>query len=303
MHRLEMFSKAFHSSLPKAMPHVKPLALFGCLTLCCLTLYACALYSPNGLRTELANHGPMALSTSNPYIASNLFLAREIKLSSSLRGFIKYRGTPDGIQITKGFFRAPKVYLFYLDKNEGYLLENGNNDWFIRGPEQIPPSYKYRLSDIQATGGNAPLALNEQTAWQTSSTESNPERSISGHRNSLFSEEDIKVSPQFTYPKQSATGKGNYPYYTKPATTSNSKRAALQSVKLSQSGDLIHTVTYPGESLNIIASWYTGSKDYSGRIARINGIKNPNIVNLGEKIRIPRYMLKKTDPLPPKILP
>ena len=58
-----------------------------------LLLSACSL-SPNYLRKELANQGPMVLSRENPYLAPNLFLALEKDASPIIDKFTQHRGDP-----------------------------------------------------------------------------------------------------------------------------------------------------------------------------------------------------------------
>ncbi|RIL09841.1 MAG: hypothetical protein DCC75_05645, partial [Proteobacteria bacterium] len=65
-----------------------------------------------------------------------------------------------------------------------------------------------------------------------------------------------------------------------------------QAAELSPKGDLVHYVTYPGETLSNIARWYTFERDNAARIARINDLKNPDQLSPGDTIVIPAYMLK-----------
>lgn len=65
-------------------------------------------------------------------------------------------------------------------------------------------------------------------------------------------------------------------------------------------GYLEHTVKYPGESLAMIAAWYTGKATNWNAIARENpGIK-PDKIRKGQVIRIPRSLVIKDEPLPPR---
>ncbi|MCB0359013.1 MAG: LysM peptidoglycan-binding domain-containing protein, partial [Bdellovibrionales bacterium] len=66
----------------------------------------------------------------------------------------------------------------------------------------------------------------------------------------------------------------------------------------SAADDVLHTVTFRGETLYLIATWYTGTSKNAGRIAEINSITNPNAIRIGDVIRIPRYLLIRNDPLP-----
>lgn len=59
-----------------------------------------------------------------------------------------------------------------------------------------------------------------------------------------------------------------------------------------------HTVTWPGESLYLIAAWYTGNGDNWKRIARGNPELNPDRIRVGEVIRIPEHLIQTRKPLP-----
>ena len=67
---------------------------------------------------------------------------------------------------------------------------------------------------------------------------------------------------------------------------------------LEQSQTLVHTVKYPGETLAFIAEWYTGSMANWREIAKFNPGLNPNLIRLGDQIKIPSHLVKRTDPLP-----
>jgi hypothetical protein len=60
---------------------------------------------------------------------------------------------------------------------------------------------------------------------------------------------------------------------------------------------LVHKVRYPGESVSIIAGWYTGEIDNWKILAEVNPGLNPNVINEGMKINIPESMLKTREPM------
>jgi len=61
---------------------------------------------------------------------------------------------------------------------------------------------------------------------------------------------------------------------------------------------LVHRVRYPGESVSIIAGWYTGDIENWKVLAEVNPNLNPNVINEGMKINIPESMLKTREPMP-----
>lgn len=83
----------------------------------------------------------------------------------------------------------------------------------------------------------------------------------------------------------------------KPKARMKPAAKAPQAFTLEASGDVIHRVTYPGETLRLIVSWYTGDMENLDRIIRINSIDHPNMLKLGQNVRIPRYLLTNPTPL------
>ena len=61
-----------------------------------------------------------------------------------------------------------------------------------------------------------------------------------------------------------------------------------------------HTVRWPGESLSLIAAWYTGSPKNWRQLAKANPRLNPNRIIGGNVILIPSALLKTPVPLPQK---
>ncbi len=62
-----------------------------------------------------------------------------------------------------------------------------------------------------------------------------------------------------------------------------------------------HTVHWPGESLSLIASWYTGSSKNWRKLAEVNPGLNPNRIRSGDVVFIPPAWLKTRVSLPQKV--
>ena len=60
-------------------------------------------------------------------------------------------------------------------------------------------------------------------------------------------------------------------------------------------GYYTHVVKLPGESLSIIAKWFTGDLNNWKTLAKYNPSMNPNRIFLGDKIRIPRHLMIRHD--------
>jgi|WetSurMetagenome_2_1015567.scaffolds.fasta_scaffold670885_1 hypothetical protein len=59
-----------------------------------------------------------------------------------------------------------------------------------------------------------------------------------------------------------------------------------------------HTVRYAGESLAIIAKWYTGDARNWSVLAKENPDVSPNTMRIGDLVQIPRSMVTNTEPMP-----
>jgi hypothetical protein len=68
-----------------------------------------------------------------------------------------------------------------------------------------------------------------------------------------------------------------------------------------RSEDFEHTVRWRGESLSLIAKWYTGQFENWKALARVNPKLNPNRIMVGDAIRIPPEMMINKEPLPRKV--
>ena len=62
-----------------------------------------------------------------------------------------------------------------------------------------------------------------------------------------------------------------------------------------------HTVRWTGESLSLIARWYTGSYGNWRKLAKANPRINPHRIKKGNVIMIPPALLKTKKPLPQKV--
>ncbi len=64
----------------------------------------------------------------------------------------------------------------------------------------------------------------------------------------------------------------------------------------------VHKVRWSGETLSIIAQWYTGSHKNWKTVAKANNDLNPNIILVGDDIVIPSGLLTTKEPMPRKYL-
>ncbi|MEW6670767.1 MAG: hypothetical protein AB1427_03640 [Thermodesulfobacteriota bacterium] len=64
----------------------------------------------------------------------------------------------------------------------------------------------------------------------------------------------------------------------------------------------VHQVKWEGETLSVLAKWYTGNLDNWKAIAQINPAIDPNKIVIGNDIRIPASLLTTREPMPKSFL-
>ncbi len=64
----------------------------------------------------------------------------------------------------------------------------------------------------------------------------------------------------------------------------------------------VHTVRFSGETLNIVARWYTGSEKYAKSLADANPNINSNHLLIGDRVFIPKDLLKVGKSMPEKFV-
>ena len=79
---------------------------------------------------------------------------------------------------------------------------------------------------------------------------------------------------------------------------SNSAKAKPAKSKVKKESYYVHKVRWEGETLSLIAKWYTGSQKNWKVLAKDNPWLEPNDISTGHKIFIPRNLLKTKKPMP-----
>jgi LysM repeat protein len=69
-----------------------------------------------------------------------------------------------------------------------------------------------------------------------------------------------------------------------------------------KSAGLVHRVQWQGETLSIIAKWYTGKLKNWKALAKANPKLKPNRIVIGNKIHIPEDLLNTREPMPKEFL-
>lgn len=83
---------------------------------------------------------------------------------------------------------------------------------------------------------------------------------------------------------------------------SSSSKDEEASIKPERINYFDHRVKWSGETLSLIAKWYTGSYGNWRAIAQANPDLDPNCIAVGDTIHIPPEMMKTKKPLPRKVV-
>lgn len=270
---------------------------------------------PNAaLVNRLKNRGPVTISTENPFLAGNLLLTKEVERSEEVRGFIKHRGSPAAIEVRKEFFTPLTMQFYYPETRQQYSLELAEGVWVIAGPTTID---REKMKEILAllrgqstqTRTSQPDEQNQShtapgsdPATQHSSTDGTEDPFLE-RLEKASQDESFRSPAQATQQQSAADTPLTLPTpavaRTAAAQPSDSqvisalaKKYGGQNAEISPQGDLVHYVTYSGETLPMIARWYTFDRTNADKLARINNLRNPHTLSVGDMVVIPSYMLK-----------
>ncbi len=276
--------------------NVRLTSFFAALLLILSLLVGCAetVRVNAGLISRLQNRGAVALSSDNPYLAANLLVSREMERSAELKGFIEHRGAPLALEVKKEAFEALTMDFYYPESREFYSLEEVDRTWVIRGPLTIPRDKMKEVAtltrDIQGNPTLTPRAI-----------EPGPFQSYNDKAKDFYGEADASSAPT---PKPDPnpsptklTAKAIPPPVPTKELTMNQTISALKAkgggeAEITPKGDLVHYITYPGETLSMIARWYTDDRANAGKIARINNLSDPNQLEIGDMVVIPSYLVR-----------
>lgn len=247
----------------------------------------------------LANQGVLPLSTTNAYVGSNLFLAREAERSPYLYNFLKGKGGPTAIEIVEPQFGPARVLMFYPRDRETYAADIVEKDfmrqWIIRGPYAIQRKDYRRLASLDAAMNGEPVFFIrgklERFRFEPPPT-------------STQILEPIIPTPKPTpKPKAKPKAKKSASVITAKPTESpaifrplNTDQQAIQMslgfAERAPSGDVVHTVQTQDETLKTIAQWYTGSAENAAELAKVNSLGPSDPLALGTRITVPLALVK-----------
>ncbi len=83
-----------------------------------------------------------------------------------------------------------------------------------------------------------------------------------------------------------------------PAPPKPAPKATLEAKPKPKETSYVHTVKWSGETISIIADWYTGDIENWKALAQANPNIKANRISAGNKILIPEILMKTREPMP-----
>ena len=238
----------------------------------------------DALYDRIKNRGMIPLSTDNPFLAANLLVSKEAERSPVFKGFIQHRGAPPVIRVEKTLFSPALLQFYYPHNKEFYTLDADGDSWIIGGPYPIDREHMVALSAIVKTKYGQP-ALSTPIAVEASAQQATTKQEIAPSFSATSSPPEEIIRKPFQSPVV-AKKREPLPFSELIA------RYGTHPAELTPKGDLVHYVSYQGETVEMLARWYTLDETNGDRIARINGLPKSKLISTGDSIVIPRYLVK-----------
>jgi hypothetical protein len=109
--------------------------------------------------TNLSGQGILPVSSNNPYMGSNIFLAKEMEESNYLYKFMKEKGAPQAIELNGTSEDTSSLKLYYSAKQEVYTASPQldptlrSREWIIRGPYALERTDYHQVSQLAGNSG------------------------------------------------------------------------------------------------------------------------------------------------------
>jgi len=231
---------------------------------------------------RLRGQGPVLIEPSNDSVASTKFFHETWRSSTSVKHLVTQRGAPEAISVEREFLRPNRLKLFYPGQGQVYILDLHEGEWLVSGSEPILSSDLEQLTRQRAKVN--PTAVGRTPIDQTLPGTINPVPAL-------------QTAPVAQAPV-AHIAPSDFRGRLKPPTA-----AAVAKLTKRDSRTYLHTVTFRGETLAVLADWYTESSANAARLATVNSRAISHPLRIGEKIVIPSSLMLNPEPLPEALVP
>ncbi len=261
----------------------------------------------------LTNEGVLLLSSDNPYVGTNRYLANEIERSTVLRHFLENRGAPQAIRVQRvRFGDLTTLYMFYPEKREYYsaeIIESARKDprkyedWVIKGPFRTERNDFGVLRQMVGEIKDPIFIVNGEQQYFKGSVQSKPIEVAS--RTDVYStipaptpkptpkpvvkKEVVPATPEDAIDALILAPPGKFrALNTDEMAIAMSKGYAEREAN----GDLVHSVRFDGESIDSIVKWYTGDLSNKTSIIAANKLADDTKLKGGDRVVVPFALIK-----------
>lgn len=241
-------------------------------------LVACAACLPNPaaispLYDRLAGRGPVLIEGANPTLPASAFYAEQVQASPALSQYVSSHGEPIAISVERKLYRATRLGFYYPQRGQVVTFTRWGTDWQAEPATQISSEDSGSLSAQLAQSGRDLPAAGERTVAAAASVKP------AGMNGEGLGEGELRgrLKP--------------------PGVAGEAKLARLPN------GDYEHRVAFQGETLQLLAEWYTEDPGNANALAAASGKRAANPLQQGEKVRIPRRLMRNVQPLPEAAVP
>lgn len=253
-------------------PHGSPLTSL-CLSLSLAWLLGCGpgpmMVSQSYARLD--GRGPVLLGDGNEHMPADTFFQEQRAESSTISQFVTSHGEPAAISLDGRIFRSPRLVLYYPSENKGYLFRRGSSEWKAVGVQPIKAADREAL-DLQIAEAGGRLASAEAPAALPRAEVASASAPVAA-----------RVSP------------GEHELRGRLKAPQAAEEARL--VRL-PNGDYRHRVTFQGESLQLLAEWYTEDARNAAVLASANRRSPTTVLRIGDEITIPKRMMRNIQAMP-----
>jgi hypothetical protein len=224
------------------------------------------------LYDRLSGRGPIVLGDDNPYLPANAFFQEQLKGSDVLGRFVQHNGEPTAMSLERKLYRKTRLGLYYADAGTLCLFARGMEDWQLEKTEQMSAQDRQSLSMQLAQSGRLAQALRYQDGTSGMAAPSG---------DAAFMGSGAELRGHLRPPQSAA-------------------EARLTRLP---NGNYQHRVTFAGETLRVIAEWYTEEPGEASALAIASGRSVATPLQIGDTVTIPKRLMRNVHPLPEAAIP
>jgi len=222
---------------------------------------------------KLCGKGPVLIIPTDETAFSTAFFRQHWGTSATIKHLVTQRGTPEAISLEREFLRPNRLKLYYPAQGQVYLLDQVGGEWLVAGSEPLD------RVDLEL------VATQRERMGVAGATP--PVVRVGGAE--MVKEERAPVA---------AVSSAEFRGMLRPPG-----RAETATLVKGANGAYLHTVSFPREDLSVLADWYTGDSSNAMILAQANKRSTQRALVVGDRITIPRAIMRNAEPLPEAMVP